>query len=250
MRRTATAERTETPGAKPRGSGSADRGGVLAARRRSRRCAPCADRGRRSARRRGGGANSWTQGLLNLTIFLDRWLDISHMTFDCRHAQPRQRRSTWLLALVLAGGLSALAPAAASAQERAQASSRRARRGTGRSVARRDRADRLARLFNFVLLAGALVYFLRTPVATYLASRGAQIRQDLVNAAEMRSAATGRTGGHRGEAERAAVGARGAEGARRRGRGRPSRPASRRRRRPNASGSSNRRGARSTCGCA
>ena len=48
----------------------------------------------------------------------------------------------------------------------------------------------VARLFNFVLLAGALVYFLRTPLAGYLASRGGQIRQDLVTAAEMRATAT------------------------------------------------------------
>ncbi len=111
------------------------------------------------------------------------------MTFDCRHAQPRQRRSKWLLALVLAGGLSALAPAAASAQERAQATA--AEHGAEPAEASHDGIlPTVARLFNFVLLAGALVYFLRTPVANYLASRGAQIRQDLVTAAEMRSAAT------------------------------------------------------------
>ncbi len=46
------------------------------------------------------------------------------------------------------------------------------------------------RLANFAILVGALVYFLRTPIAEYLSSRSAQIRQDLVTAAEMRSAAT------------------------------------------------------------
>jgi F-type H+-transporting ATPase subunit b len=46
------------------------------------------------------------------------------------------------------------------------------------------------RLANFAILAGTLVYFLRTPIANYLSSRSAQIRQDLVTAAEMRSAAT------------------------------------------------------------
>lgn len=47
-----------------------------------------------------------------------------------------------------------------------------------------------AKLFNFALLVGALVYFLRSPLAAYLASRSAQIRQDLVTAAELKAAAT------------------------------------------------------------
>jgi F-type H+-transporting ATPase subunit b len=47
-----------------------------------------------------------------------------------------------------------------------------------------------AKLLNFGLLVGALAYFLRAPIAAYLASRSAQIRQDLVTAAELRAAAT------------------------------------------------------------
>jgi F-type H+-transporting ATPase subunit b len=47
----------------------------------------------------------------------------------------------------------------------------------------------IARLLNFAILAGVLVYFLRAPLAGYLASRSTQIRQDLVTAAEMRKAA-------------------------------------------------------------
>ena len=47
-----------------------------------------------------------------------------------------------------------------------------------------------AKLLNFGLLVGALVYFLKAPIAAHLASRSAQIRQDLVTAAEMRAAAT------------------------------------------------------------
>jgi len=42
----------------------------------------------------------------------------------------------------------------------------------------------IARLVNFGVLAGALVYFLRSPMSTYLADRGTQIRADLVNANE------------------------------------------------------------------
>jgi F-type H+-transporting ATPase subunit b len=47
----------------------------------------------------------------------------------------------------------------------------------------------IARLVNFAILAGALVYFLKSPLMGHLASRGTQIRQDLVTAAEMRAAA-------------------------------------------------------------
>jgi F-type H+-transporting ATPase subunit b len=48
----------------------------------------------------------------------------------------------------------------------------------------------IARLFNFSVLAGTLVYFLRSPFATYLRDRGTQIRGDLVKAADMRTSAT------------------------------------------------------------
>ena len=47
-----------------------------------------------------------------------------------------------------------------------------------------------ARLLNFAILVGALVYFLRTPIANYLASRSTQIRQDLVTASEMKATAS------------------------------------------------------------
>ena len=46
------------------------------------------------------------------------------------------------------------------------------------------------RLANFAILVGTVFYFLRTPIANYLASRSSQIRQDLVTAAEMRATAT------------------------------------------------------------
>lgn len=47
----------------------------------------------------------------------------------------------------------------------------------------------VARIFNFALLVGVLVYFLRSPIAAYLGSRGEQIRADLVQASAMRAAA-------------------------------------------------------------
>jgi F-type H+-transporting ATPase subunit b len=47
----------------------------------------------------------------------------------------------------------------------------------------------IARLVNFGILAGSLVYLLRSPLASYLANRSERIRGDLVNAAEMKQAA-------------------------------------------------------------
>lgn len=48
----------------------------------------------------------------------------------------------------------------------------------------------VARLINFAILAGTLFYFLRPPVASYLARRREEIRNDLVTAAEMRRTAS------------------------------------------------------------
>jgi len=47
----------------------------------------------------------------------------------------------------------------------------------------------IARLFNFAILAGTLVYFLKSPLAKHLADRGTQIRSDLVRAADLRASA-------------------------------------------------------------
>ena len=47
----------------------------------------------------------------------------------------------------------------------------------------------IAKLLNFAVLAGLLVYFLKSPLMAYLASRSTQIRQDLVTAAELKTAA-------------------------------------------------------------
>lgn len=52
------------------------------------------------------------------------------------------------------------------------------------------RLQTIAKLANFAILAGVLVYFLKSPIAAYLASRATQIRQDLVTAAETRATAS------------------------------------------------------------
>ena len=47
----------------------------------------------------------------------------------------------------------------------------------------------IAKLVNFAILAGALVYFLKTPVGTYLRTRSETVRRELVQAATLRSEA-------------------------------------------------------------
>jgi F0F1-type ATP synthase membrane subunit b/b' len=47
----------------------------------------------------------------------------------------------------------------------------------------------LTRLLNFLILVGGLGYLLKTPLANYLARRGAQISKDLVDAEALRASA-------------------------------------------------------------
>jgi F0F1-type ATP synthase membrane subunit b/b' len=49
----------------------------------------------------------------------------------------------------------------------------------------------VARIANFAILVGVLAYFLRSPLAGYLKSRGEHIRAELVDAAAMRRNAEG-----------------------------------------------------------
>jgi F-type H+-transporting ATPase subunit b len=53
----------------------------------------------------------------------------------------------------------------------------------------RGAVDAIARVVNFAILAGTLVYLLRSPLRTYLADRSAHIRSDLVSAAQMKESA-------------------------------------------------------------
>jgi F-type H+-transporting ATPase subunit b len=49
--------------------------------------------------------------------------------------------------------------------------------------------DLVARLVNFAILAGVLVYFLRSPIAIYLGDRADQVRRGLTEAAALRQSA-------------------------------------------------------------
>ena len=91
------------------------------------------------------------------------------------NSNPAPRVSAWAAPIVLLVVMALLAPATVYAAEA-------------------DHPESiwvtLARVANFALLAGGLTYFLKSPIMGYLSSRGTQIRQDLVTAAQMRQAAT------------------------------------------------------------
>ena len=91
----------------------------------------------------------------------------------------------------------------------------------------------IARLFNFAILAGVLVYFLRRPIQDYLRTRSDQIRKDLVTAAEMRRVATAQL--EQIEAQKTS---------------RPNKSESPRPRQPNANDCSTRHAVRFRCACA
>jgi F-type H+-transporting ATPase subunit b len=99
--------------------------------------------------------------------------------------------------LVLAGLLAAVLPIAgfAAAQHEAAPQAAAEQHGTqsgepAEGAHEQTWLQTAAKVANFAILAGALAYFLKTPLAAYLASRATQIRQDLVTAAEMRATAT------------------------------------------------------------
>jgi uncharacterized protein YkvS len=107
-----------------------------------------------------------------------------HMRFDChdRPAGARVRALALAAAIVLS---TAAFPAAVGAQQSHEAQSgSEAAAPHGQTV-----VQTIARLVNFAILGGVLVYFLKTPVGAYLVSRSTQIRQDLVTAAETRATA-------------------------------------------------------------
>lgn len=109
------------------------------------------------------------------------------MKFDARHRACRTARAVSLVTflLVACGGFVAAAqPHEAAAPARAGAEAEEPHEQTTLQT--------VAKLGNFALLVGTLVYFLRTPIAAHLTSRAADIRQDLVTAAAMRTAATAR----------------------------------------------------------
>jgi F-type H+-transporting ATPase subunit b len=94
-----------------------------------------------------------------------------------------------LLAVSVSSGVAVFAqahePAAATGAQPGAHAPSEAAHGSEHAV-----RDMIARFLNFAILVGAVGYFLKGPIAGYLAGRSAQIRQDLVAAAELRKTAT------------------------------------------------------------
>lgn len=111
------------------------------------------------------------------------------------------RRKVWrLLAAAVIVALPALVPAHAdrlgvratvdaAGQPQAHEAAAPAHAETGADHESESPWSLIAKLVNFAILAGTLVYLLRSPLGQYVIGRSAGIRQDLVTAAEMRSAA-------------------------------------------------------------
>ena len=112
------------------------------------------------------------------------------MTPDCPPRQLLRRGAcACALAVVVLAGI--WIPSAAAAQPPHEASAAAAHEAAeaphGQTV-----LQTIAKVANFAILAGVLVYFLKSPIAAYLSSRATQIRQDLVTASDVRASATAR----------------------------------------------------------
>jgi F-type H+-transporting ATPase subunit b len=106
----------------------------------------------------------------------------------------RYRRAFCALLLILTVWFGLLpgvtARAAAEPQVAAQAEAGH-EGGAGEPEAEGGWGKTIAKTLNFLVLVGVLVYYLKTPIADYLRTRGETIRRDLTDAAALTSSAEG-----------------------------------------------------------
>lgn len=95
-----------------------------------------------------------------------------------------------MLVMLVAGALAPPAAAAVPQHDAATPAPQHDAGATAEAPHEQTLLQTVAKLANFAILAGVLVYFLRTPASAYLASRATTIRSDLVAASEMRATAT------------------------------------------------------------
>lgn len=114
------------------------------------------------------------------------------MRSDCRFSQTVHRRARicalTAMLVVAAAGMSAQPPHGAAAAPAAH-------EAAADAPHEQTLLQTGAKLANFAILAGVLVYFLKSPITAYLATRGTQIRQDLLTASEMRATAAAQLAG-------------------------------------------------------
>jgi F-type H+-transporting ATPase subunit b len=107
------------------------------------------------------------------------------MRFDFRYSQTLRHRARAGAVIVMLVMATAAAPGILIAQtHETAAASHEAETPHGLTL-----WQTVAKLANFAILAGVLVYFGKGPIGAFLASRATQIRQDLVTAAELRASA-------------------------------------------------------------
>ena len=132
----------------------------------------------------------------------------THHNFRARSAMASVARCAnaliqWLMRATLAGAIacslligaslpaSAGQPEPAASGQAAQPAPSEAAEGHAEEAEHAGGAwDLAARLLNFGILVGVLVYLLRSPLGIYLHDRSRQVRKDLVAAAEMRQRAS------------------------------------------------------------
>jgi F-type H+-transporting ATPase subunit b len=112
-------------------------------------------------------------------------LDSPHMRSDCRDRLTRTRACLFV-AMVIIGAAVVPMPLIAAPQHEAEAA--------GEAPHGQTLLQTVAKLANFAILVGVLVYYLKTPVSAYLVSRATAIRRDLVSASEMRASAAAQLG--------------------------------------------------------
>ncbi len=118
-------------------------------------------------------------------------LHVQPTTPDRRDRPLAHARAGVLAFVVLVSGILASPAAAAVPQHDAPtAAAQHAAGSTAEVPHEQTLLQTVAKLANFAILAGVLVYFLRTPVSAYLATRATTIRSDLVAASEMRATAS------------------------------------------------------------
>ena len=105
-----------------------------------------------------------------------------------RSAQLKLRPTSVRLALAMLVGATLMLSAAAL---RAQEPPAHGEAGAAHGEAAHEESiwPFVGKIFNFAVLAGVLVYYLRTPTTNYLASRKIQVRADLDTAEQMKTTA-------------------------------------------------------------
>jgi len=109
---------------------------------------------------------------------------------DCRNIQIPGHRARALMLVLMLASAALVMPCAAYSQPHEAAGAQHAGKEAAEKEAHQTPLQTAAKLANFAILIGVLVYFLKIPVTNYLSGRRTQVQQDLVTAAEMRATAT------------------------------------------------------------